>query len=212
MLAGSSVRQSPSGEASRISWALGYFGGSVACAAGRAKGSAAAQVIQGRLNDRAAKNEKNWRVSFTPVGGFMFERTSRGVKEMTRITADQIRSADARRVQAKVNWMQETFTGNAQVKSGEKITMVQGPLGLFDTVIEMGKKGLTLQRYKGLGEMNPEQLWETTLDPQVRVLLQVTVKDAEKASELFSTLMGDVVEPRRDFIQENALSVANLDI
>ncbi len=175
-----------------------------------AKGGAVAQVIQERLNERAAKNEKNWRVTFTPVGGFMFERTSRGVKEMTRITADQIRSADARRIQAKVEWMTETFTQTAHIRQGEKQTAIQGPLGLFETIIEMGRKGLTLQRYKGLGEMNPEQLWETTLDPQVRVLLQVTVKDAEKASELFSTLMGDVVEPRRDFIQENALK-AQLD-
>ncbi len=175
-----------------------------------ARGEAAAQKLAERLNERALKNEKNWRVSFTPVGGFMFERTSRGVREMTRITADQIRSADARRVQAKTEWMMETFEGSAQIKNGEKLTAVQGPTGLFETIIEIGKKGLTLQRYKGLGEMNPEQLWETTLDPQARILLQVTVKDAEKASELFSTLMGDVVEPRRDFIQENALK-AQLD-
>lgn len=175
-----------------------------------AKGEVVAATLAERLNARAAKNEKNWTVSFTPVGGFVFERTFRGVKEMTRITADQIRSPDARRVQAKADWLAETFDTPAQLKAGEKTMVVQGPLGLFDGVIDIGRKGLTLQRYKGLGEMNPEQLWETTLDPNARILLQVTVKDAEKASELFSTLMGDVVEPRREFIQENALK-AQLD-
>lgn len=175
-----------------------------------AKGEAVAVALTARLNERAAKNEKNWKVSFTPVGGFVFERTSRGVREMTRITADQVRSPDARRVQAKAEWLAETFDTPAHLKSGEKETLIQGPLGLMDTIMEIGRKGLSMQRYKGLGEMNPEQLWETTLDPEARVLLQVTVKDAEKASELFSTLMGDVVEPRREFIQENALK-AQLD-
>ena len=75
-----------------------------------------------------------------------------------------------------------------------------------------GKKGITLQRYKGLGEMNPEQLWETTLDPEARSLLQVKIDQMEEADEVFSTLMGDVVEPRKDFIQANALNVVNLDI
>jgi DNA gyrase subunit B len=82
----------------------------------------------------------------------------------------------------------------------------------MDAVTEAGKKGVTINRYKGLGEMNPEQLWETTLDPQVRSLLQVKVSHADEAEEIFSTLMGDVVEPRREFIQDNALNVANLDV
>jgi DNA gyrase subunit B len=89
---------------------------------------------------------------------------------------------------------------------------ITGPTGLVETVMAMGRKGVSVQRYKGLGEMNPEQLWETTLDPDARTLLQVKISHAETQEDIFSTLMGDVVEPRREFIQTHALEVANLDV
>ena len=94
----------------------------------------------------------------------------------------------------------------------EKETSIASPTELFSAVLEAGRKGVTIQRYKGLGEMNPDQLWETTLDPEARTLLQVKINHADEADEIFATLMGDVVEPRRDFIQDNALKVANLDV
>ncbi len=166
----------------------------------------AATKLATRLNTLAAKNENTWKAEFTPVGGLTLERMVRGVRERIRLSVEMMRSADARRIHTLAAWMAENFEGPARLMVGEKLAAkVNGPYGLFDSVLEAGRKGLTMQRYKGLGEMNPEQLWETTLDPNARVFLQVAVKDAEKASELFTTLMGDVVEPRREFIQENAL-------
>jgi DNA gyrase subunit B len=107
--------------------------------------------------------------------------------------------------------LQDVYDTPATLMRKDRTQMIYGPMGLLDAILTEGEKGLSLQRYKGLGEMNPDQLWETTLDPEARTLLQVKVDDVAEADDLFTKLMGDVVEPRREFIQQNALNVENLD-
>ena len=119
---------------------------------------------------------------------------------------------DARRLAERSKELAEVFSGPASFMRKDKSTIVRGPIDLFNAVMDAGRKGLSIQRYKGLGEMNAEQLWETTLDPSVRSMLRVTAVNAESANEIFTQLMGEVVEPRREFIQDNALNVANLDV
>jgi DNA gyrase subunit B len=178
-----------------------------------AKAKTVAQNLAERLNALAPRNQKTWNVHFSDAVGFTLQRSIRGVSETIRIPADTIRSADAARLHGFHAWMTENFAGAGSLSAkGKEIASVKGPWSLYDAVLEYARKGMAIQRYKGLGEMNPEQLWETTLDPQVRSLLQVEVDDAVEANDIFSTLMGDVVEPRRDFIQQNALKVSNLDI
>jgi DNA gyrase subunit B len=122
-----------------------------------------------------------------------------------------LRASEARRLSGFTAALQEVYGRPAKLVRRDRETPIMGPLDLLAAILAEGEKGLTLQRYKGLGEMNPSQLWETTLDPEARTLLRVKVDDVAEADDIFTKLMGDVVEPRREFIQENALSVANLD-
>ncbi len=122
-----------------------------------------------------------------------------------------LRSGEARKTGSFTQSLQEVYDLPATLERKDRKQLIHGPLELLRAVLEEGEKGLSLQRYKGLGEMNPSQLWETTLDPDARTLLQVKIDDMAEADDLFTKLMGDVVEPRREFIQANALSVENLD-
>ena len=174
--------------------------------------AAMAQDVARRLDLIAEETERGWEGSVATDGGLRFERMVRGVKEFAHIDMALIGSSDARHLDLLSARLKETYMVPPVLRRKDGQTEITGPRALLDAVFAAGRKGLSMQRYKGLGEMNAEQLWETTLDPNVRSLLQVKVTDATDADGLFARLMGDEVEPRRDFIQENALSVANLDI
>ncbi len=174
--------------------------------------SEAAAYIARRLDVIAEETERGWEGSVAADGGLLFERTVRGVKETAQIDMALISSADAMRLDGFASELQETYAHPPIFHRKESSSSISGPRALLDKVFDVGRKGITMQRYKGLGEMNPNQLWETTLDPNVRSLLQVKVHEAADADDLFTRLMGEEVEPRRDFIQSNALNVANLDI
>ena len=165
-----------------------------------------------RLDQLAPENERGWTGDVVASEGFVLTRTRHGVTERRVLDAALLRSAEARRLDERAGELQEAYLKPGKLVAKEKETLITGPSGLVEAVMELGPKQGDMQRYKGLGEMNPEQLWETTLNPDVRTLLQVKVPHADLAEETFSTLMGDLVEPRRDFIQTNALEVANLDV
>jgi DNA gyrase subunit B len=175
------------------------------------KAVAAAEYIARRLDAQADEVEQGWIGRFEEGAGFVFERTVRGVKDVAIIDHALLGSADARKLDEYAVKLQEAYGRRGVLRRKDAETPVHGPVDLFEAVIEAGRKGLTLQRYKGLGEMNADQLWETTLDTEARSLLQVKVKEVDEADDIFTKLMGDVVEPRREFIQDNSLS-ANVDV
>ncbi|MFK0683798.1 DNA topoisomerase (ATP-hydrolyzing) subunit B [Ochrobactrum sp. BD67] len=177
-----------------------------------ATAQASADTVAKRLDMISEETERGWTAHVTEDGGYRFERMVRGVKDIAFLDMALLGSADARQIDRVAARLSEVFAEPPVLRRKDKVETLSGPMGLLDAIFATGRKGLTLQRYKGLGEMNAEQLWETTLDPNVRSLLQVKVTDATDADSLFSRLMGDEVEPRREFIQENALSVANLDV
>jgi DNA gyrase subunit B len=177
-----------------------------------ARAAGIAQRVGNRLDRISEETERGWTGGPDGAGGFTFRRTVRGVTETHTVDASLLNSADARRLRQLAARLDELYGGIARLTRKDSTTDIFGPRSLFEAVMAAGRKGVSLQRYKGLGEMNPEQLWETTLDPNVRTLLKVEIKDSDNHDRLFSELMGDLVEPRRNFINDNALSVANLDI
>ena len=179
-----------------------------------AHANAAADYIAKRLDALADETERGWSGIFDEQQGFVFERTLRGVKEVAVIDQALLGSADARKLDEFAPSLQAIYprpTPPAMLRRKDEETPIHGPVGLFEAVIAAGRKGVSLQRYKGLGEMNPNQLWETTLDTNARSLLQVSVKEIDDANTIFDELMGDKVEPRRVFIEEHALS-ASVDL
>jgi DNA gyrase subunit B len=172
------------------------------------KAADAAKYIAQRLDSLSEEYERGWHGEPTSDGGLKFWRDVRGVREAVAIDGAVIASADARRLDKMARELQTTYLKAGTLRRKDETREIRSPSELLNAIFEWGRKGLALQRYKGLGEMNPEQLWETTLDENARSLLVVKVQHADEAGELFAKLMGDVVEPRREFIQDNALYAA----
>jgi DNA gyrase subunit B len=170
-----------------------------------------ADKVAERLNLIALEYERGWTGRPTQDKGMRLTRILRGVEEARVLDGPMLRSGESRRTGTMTEALQEVYSLPAKLYRKDRTVPIYGPLDLLAAVLEEGEKGLSLQRYKGLGEMNPDQLWETTLDSDARTLLQVKIEDVADADDIFTKLMGDVVEPRRDFIQNNALSVENLD-
>ncbi len=172
---------------------------------------AVADQVAERLDNVALEYARGWKGRITQDHGIRLSRLLRGVEEIRTLDGAVLRSGEARRLSEVSAETRDIYRDPARLARKEREIMIHGPIDLLNAILAEGEKGLTLQRYKGLGEMNPDQLWETTLDPEARTFLQVKVDDFAEADDLFTKLMGDVVEPRREFIQANALSVENLD-
>jgi len=174
--------------------------------------AAKAREIAERLNAISPEYERGWTGELGDDGGLVVRRMLRGVPQVYRLDAALIGASEARQLTAMAGDLRDLYGAAALLQGKDQEKRIVGPAGLANTILAWGRKGVTVSRYKGLGEMNAEQLWETTLDAEARSLLQVRVSQAEEAGLIFETLMGDVVEPRRDFIQSNALQVSNLDV
>ncbi len=181
---------------------MGMFGGNTAYDDEFAK----------RLDMMEAEYERGWKCAMNDKNEFIFTRTLRGVTETYTVDETLMNCTEARQLDKMAHELKEFYAKPAVLHVKDEEFAIHGPVSLAEAVFKIGKKGVAINRYKGLGEMNPEQLWETTLDPNNRRLLQVKITHQDEAEQVFSTLMGDVVEPRRDFIQSNALNVANLDV
>jgi DNA gyrase subunit B len=170
-----------------------------------------ADDVAQRLDLVAVEYERGWQGRITQDHGIRLSRVLRGVEEIRTLDGAVLRSGEARKLSEVSRETREIYRDPAKLARKEREQLIHGPTELLKAILDEGAKGQQMQRYKGLGEMNPDQLWETTLDPEARTLLQVKIEDLAEADNLFTKLMGDVVEPRRDFIQQNALSVENLD-
>ena len=175
------------------------------------EGETRARRLAERMNAIAEETERGWS-DRVEANGYVLTREVRGVRQAAALDAGLLASADARHLDEHAGPLREAFAEPATFQRRGETTTVSGPSGLLEAVNAAGRKGVTFQRYKGLGEMNKDQLWETTLDRDARTLLQVKIREVDEADDIFVKLMGDIVEPRREFIQDNALSVANLDV
>jgi DNA gyrase subunit B len=156
-------------------------------------------------------NRAGW-VCTLESGVFKIRRMVRGVEEIHLIEEKYLHSKDAHEIAAQVPYLDSYFSDVSTLSRKQNSAEISTPIALYNTMMDWARKGSTINRFKGLGEMNPEQLWDTTLNPETRRLLQVKIEDDAETETIFSTLMGDIVEPRRDFIVDNALSVENLDV
>ena len=177
------------------------------------KAKVVAEFVSKSLNKFAIAGEDGWEgIYIEEEKKYIFKHDRRGVISEYVIDKSILNSSDARKLEKDAAELQDTYFSGATLVKGEESYNISGPSDLYKTSIDLGRKGLGIQRYKGLGEMNPDQLWETTLDPDARTLLKVSIDDAAEADNVFATLMGEEVEPRRNFIQERALEVENIDI